>query len=58
MVEFDIAIKYKPGRVNVEAYALRRKVKLTNAMQLEGGQASQLQSNFLSRIKDGLYSDP
>ena len=39
--------------------ALSRKVELANAMQLEGGgQASQLHSNFLSRIKDGLYGDP
>ena len=55
----DIAIEYKPGKANVVAHALSRKVEHMNVVQLEGrGQASQLHSNFLSKIRDGLYSDP
>ena len=59
LAEFDMAMEYKPGKANVVADALSRKVERVNAAQLEGGgQASQLHSNFLSRIRDGLYSDP
>ena len=59
LAEFDMAMEYKPGKANVVADALSRKVECVNAAQLEGrGQASQLHSNFLSRIRDGLYSDP
>ena len=59
LAEFDMAMEYKPGKANVVADALSRKVECVNAAQLEGrGQVSQLHSNFLSRIRDGLYSDP
>ena len=52
-------MEYKPGKANVMADALSQKVEHVNVVQLEGGgQASQLHSNFLSRIRDGLYSDP
>ena len=54
-----MAMKYKTGKANVVVDALSRKVEHVNAVQLEGrGQACQLHSNFLSRIMDGLYSDP
>lgn len=37
---------------------LTRKVEIVNFVQLGGGgQVSQLHSNLLSMIKDGLYSD-
>ena len=52
-------MEYKPGKANIVTDALSRKVERVNVVQLEGkGQASQLHSNFLSRIWDGLYSDP
>ena len=54
-----MVMEYKPEKANVVADALSRKVERVNVVQLEGrGQASQLHSNFLSRIRDGLYSDP
>ncbi|KAJ8511859.1 hypothetical protein OPV22_002293 [Ensete ventricosum] len=59
LAEFDIVMEYKLGKANVVADALSRKVELVNAIQLEGGgQASQLRSNFLFRIRDGLHRDP
>ena len=59
LTEFNMAMEYKPGRANVAIDTLSRKVERVNAIQPEGGgQASQLHSNFLSRIKDGLYSYP
>ena len=52
-------MKYKPERANVVTDALSRKMELVNVMQLEGGgQVNQLHSNFLSKIRDGLYNDP
>ena len=54
-----MAMEYKPEKVNVMIHALSRKVEQVNVIQLEGkGQASQLHSDFLSRIRDRLYSDP
>ncbi|KAJ8459553.1 hypothetical protein OPV22_032479 [Ensete ventricosum] len=59
LAKFDMVIEYKPRKANVVADALSQKVELVNAIQLEGrGQASQLHSNFLSRIRGGLYRDP
>lgn len=52
-------MEYKPGQANIMANVLSRKVELVNSVQLEGGgQANQLRSNFLSRIKDRLNSNP
>ena len=54
-----MAMEYKSGKANVVVDALSRKVERVNVVQLERrGQASQLHSNFLSRIRDGLYNDP
>ncbi|XP_065049792.1 uncharacterized protein LOC135679736 [Musa acuminata AAA Group] len=59
LAEFNIELEYKPGKENVVTDALSQKVECVNVVQLEGrGQANQLHYNFLSKIRDGLYSDP
>ena len=53
-----MAMEYKPGKANVMVDTLSQKVEHVNVIQSESkGQASRLHSNFLSKIRDGLYSD-
>jgi len=50
LAEFDYTLEYKPGKANVVADALSRKVELASI--------SRVDSPFLDRIKNGLQLDP
>ncbi|KAK0598582.1 hypothetical protein LWI29_036056 [Acer saccharum] len=52
LAEFNYRLEYKPGKANVVADALSRKVELATM------NASQPQSTLISRIKEGLLQDP
>ena len=52
LVEFDYRLKYKPGKANVVADALSCKAELTTLSM------SQLKSDLVSCIKEGLQQDP
>lgn len=50
LAEFDYTLEYKPGKVNVVADALSRKVELAAMSQVEGA--------IMARIREGLERDP
>jgi len=51
LAEFDYALEYKPGRINLVADALSRKAEFTAML-------SHPQSPLLDHIKEGLAQDP
>ena len=52
LAEFDYRLEYKPGKANVVADTLTRKAELATLSM------SQLKSDLVSRIKEGLQQDP